>query len=165
MDGTGRFEMPRLVAGQAQKEITHNEALACIDMLLHPAVETMLLAVPPGAPAIGATWIVAAGADGAWAGKSGLLATWTDGGWRFARPVAGMAIWVADRGVHARWTGTAWTIGPWPTAGIACDGVQVVGTRQPAIAAPTGGATIDNEARTALSAVLNALRNHGLITT
>lgn len=165
MDGTGRFGMPRLVAGQAQKEVTHNEALACLDMLLHPAVETMLLAVPPGAPAIGAAWIIAAGAEGQWVGKSGQLACWTDGGWRFSVPVAGMAVWVIDHGLHARWTGSAWSTGPWPTAGVTCDGVQVVGARQPAITAPTGGTTVDAEARAALSAVLNALRNHGLITT
>lgn len=45
------------------------------------------------------------------------------------------------------------------------NGTQVVGARQSAIANASGGATIDTEARTALNAVLAALRAHGLIAT
>lgn len=44
-------------------------------------------------------------------------------------------------------------------------GQQVVAARGAAIAAPSGGAIIDAEARTALSAILSALRLHGLIAT
>lgn len=42
-------------------------------------------------------------------------------------------------------------------------GVQVVGARRPAIGDPSGGTTIDAEARAALTAILGALRTHGLI--
>jgi hypothetical protein len=40
---------------------------------------------------------------------------------------------------------------------------QVVGARAAAIAAPTGGATVDSQARLAVSGILAALRSHGLI--
>lgn len=43
------------------------------------------------------------------------------------------------------------------------DGTKVVGSQQGAITAPTGGATIDSQARTAISAILSAMRTHGLI--
>jgi hypothetical protein len=43
------------------------------------------------------------------------------------------------------------------------DGLQVVGGRGPAIASPTGGMTMDSEARSTIDAVLAALRQHGLI--
>lgn len=36
-------------------------------------------------------------------------------------------------------------------------------TQQPTVLAPTGGATIDAEARTAVSSIITALRNLGLI--
>ena len=46
---------------------------------------------------------------------------------------------------------------------LVLDGIQVVGTRRPAIPSPAGGATVDSEARTAISELLDALRDHGLI--
>jgi hypothetical protein len=48
-----------LQAGQAQKELTHNEALALIDMLLHAQVESMTVATPPGGAVVGQCWVVA----------------------------------------------------------------------------------------------------------
>ena len=42
---------------------------------------------------------------------------------------------------------------------------QVVGTQQVAIADPVTGAVSDTVARTAISAILSALRTHGLIST
>ena len=42
-------------------------------------------------------------------------------------------------------------------------GEQVVGSRAAAIDSPTGGATVDSEARLAINAILGALREHGLI--
>ena len=44
-----RHQLPYLMVAQAQKEITHNEALARIDALLHPVV-TDRLATPPSPP-------------------------------------------------------------------------------------------------------------------
>jgi len=43
------------------------------------------------------------------------------------------------------------------------DGTQVVTEQQPAIPNPTGGATVDAEARTSIIDILTALRTHGLI--
>ena len=45
------------------------------------------------------------------------------------------------------------------------DGTQVVKEQQPAVANPTGGATIDAEARAQLILLLDAMRAHGLIST
>jgi hypothetical protein len=44
-------------------------------------------------------------------------------------------------------------------------GNQVVGAQQAAIAAPSGGGTIDSEGRTVIGDILTALRAHGLIAT
>lgn len=42
---------------------------------------------------------------------------------------------------------------------------KVLGTRQSAISAPSGGTTIDTEARAAIGSMLTAMRNHGFIAT
>ncbi|WP_238995257.1 DUF2793 domain-containing protein [Sphingomonas solaris] len=162
---SARFALPLLQAGQAQKELHHNEALTRIDAALHPAVAEHATATPPAVPAAGDSWIVGDGASGAWAGRAGNIATWTGGGWRFVAPVDGMRAWLKDR---QRWVwhdGAAWQDAPLPVAGLAVDGLRVVGPRRPAITGPAGGATLDMEARSTLNAILGALREHGLIDT
>ena len=42
-------------------------------------------------------------------------------------------------------------------------GSQVVGARLAAVANPSGGANVDAEARAAIVAILDRMRNHGLI--
>ena len=80
---TARYRLDLLQSGQAQKEITHNEALIRADILLQSAVESRTLTAPPGAPVEGQCWVVAAAATGAWAGRSGEIACWSAGGWLF----------------------------------------------------------------------------------
>ncbi|WP_336972799.1 DUF2793 domain-containing protein [Sphingobium aromaticiconvertens] len=162
-DATPRWDLPLLHAGQAQKELFHNEALARIDMLLHGIVESADLAEPPVSLAIGNCWIVADGANGAWTGQDSAIACWTEGGWRFVMPRAGLAIGVADRGHAMIFDGADWIDGPMRADGMHVGGNRVVGERVAAIADPAGGSTIDEASRDAIAAILTAMRNHGLI--
>lgn len=145
-----------------QKELFHNEAIAAIDAVLHPAVEGAPGPTPPSNAAVGQCWLVAAGATGAWAGRDGMLAAWTSGGWRFGTPQPGMCVWDKAAAVHRRWTGTNWSGGEVAASALTIAGVQVVGIRQPAIAAPSAGAVIDEQARSAIAALIVTLRTHGL---
>jgi hypothetical protein len=165
MDTTPRWALPLLFAGQAQKEIFHNEALVLIDALLHGRAESADLGAPPADPAPGQCWIVAAGAAGAWAGQAGAIACWTGGGWRFVPPRAGLSIEIADRGHALRHDGAAWRDGAIRDDGVYLDDERVIAQRQPGISAPTGGATIDAEARSTIADILAMLRIHGLIAT
>lgn len=159
---TDRHALPLLQAGQAQKELTHNEALVLIDMLAMAAAIGIVDA-PPGTPAAGDCWIVGPAPVGAWTGHAGALAGWTEAGWRFVAPREGMRVWLIGAGVEAARRGDAWTIGELTASRLTIGGRQVVGVQQPAIAAPAGGATVDAEARAALSAILAALGAHGLV--
>lgn len=159
---SARFALPFLVPGQAQKEMFHNEALATLDSLLHACIETGPTASPPADPAAGQSWIVGAAATGAWADRTGALATWTGGGWRFAIPVAGMLAWNKSAQVWMRWTGSQWSAGTVPASALLIGGQQVVGPRLAEVPSPSGGTVIDLEARAAIEALIATLKAHGL---
>jgi hypothetical protein len=162
-EASARFGLPYILPGQAQKELYHNEALALIDAALHAAVEEGPLAAPPGAPTEGQSWIVGDGANGAWAGKEGRIATWTGAGWRFVAPVPGMLAWNIDAGYWLSWSGAAWNGGALPAAALHIGGQQVVGPRLSDVPSPSGGTIIDAEARDAIDALIATLKTHGLI--
>jgi hypothetical protein len=151
------------IAGQAQKEFTHNEALQTLDMLVGGCVEGPPQASPPASPAIGSAYLVASGATGAWAGNANCVAAWTSGGWRFVAPTEGLQLLDRSSGsLSVYWSGS-WKLGVLRANSVQIGGVQVVGARQPAISAPSGGSLVDAEARNAVSAILAALQSHGLI--
>lgn len=160
---TDRLGLPLLAAGQAQKEVAHNEALLLVDIACQPVAESADIAAPPPSPVAGQCWIVAASATGAWSGRERALAGWTANGWRFALPSPGWRAWVADRAQSMRFDGSDWIDEAVRNDGYFVDGDRVVGARQGAIATPSGGAIVDAEARSALGAILAMLRTHGLI--
>ncbi|MDB5677105.1 DUF2793 domain-containing protein [Sphingomonas bacterium] len=162
-DTTDRFALPLLQPGQAQKEMFHNEALAALDLVVQPAVEAIGVDTPPGAPESGQSWILGNAPTGAWAGKAKHVAGWSASGWRFVAPVEGMAVWVAADALTVRFRDSDWALGEETAAHLVIGGDAVVGPRQAAIPDPSGGTVVDTESRTALAAILAALRAHGLI--
>lgn len=160
---SARFALPFILPGQAQKEAYHNEALAALDGLVHPSVEGPALGTAPATPLPGQCWLVAAGASGPWAGQDHKVTCWTAGGWRFLAPVAGMTVWDAAAGYWRHWNGSAWSDGHLPTTAVTIGGQQVVGGRLPALPSPSGGTTIDVEARAVIDSIIVALKSHGLI--
>lgn len=162
-DTTPRMALPLLVAGQAQKELFHNEALLRLDIAVQASVLAVGADIPPGSPAPGEAWVVGSAPTGAWSGQAGTLAGWTEGGWRFVAPAEGTAVWDRSTGQVARWMGGVWRLGTVAATRLMIAGTQVVGAQQPAVADPTGGTTVDGEARETLAAILAALRTHGLL--
>lgn len=160
---TDRLSLPLLAVAQAQKEMTHNEALAQLDALVQPVVVAVAPPTVPVAPVAGQSWIVGSAAPGIWTGHDGDLAVWTAGGWRFLAPLEGMTVWSLFDSMYFRRTSSAWAAGVLTGRTLVLDGVQIVGARGAAITSPDGGATVDAEARAAVVAVLERLRTHGLI--
>lgn len=107
MATTSHLEITLLEQSQAQKEITINEALARIDAVLNTGVVDRDLASPPGSPAEGDAYIVAASPTGAWSGKAGQVAYY-DQIWRFIAPREGLTLWVNDENIHVVHNGTGW---------------------------------------------------------
>lgn len=158
---TPRFGLPLLATGQAQKEVTHNEAIAAVDRLLHPAVVSRQQLEPPPSATAGQSWIVPAGATGAWAQRDDCLATHDGFGWQFDVPRAGMFAFVADEAGFVAYD-EGWTA-DWPVSGLRIAGRPVLSATPETIAAPAGGAVIDAECRNAVNALIAVLRAQGVI--
>lgn len=110
-------------------------------------------------------YIVAAGATGEWAGRDQCLAGYTEGGWRFIQPRAGMLAYVVSASVWSVYRDDLWETGSLRGLALLVDGQQVVGARGTAIPNPSGGGVVDVEARATVGQMLSALRTHGLIAT
>jgi hypothetical protein len=108
MPESNHLGLPFLEAGQAQKHVTHNEALRILDALVQLSV-TAVSASPPGSPAEGERHIVAEGASAAFASKDGQVAVYEDGAWRFLAPRNGWRAWNEDEEALLVWTGAAWS--------------------------------------------------------
>ena len=113
-DSTSHLALPFLLPSQAQKHVTHNEALRILDGLVQLSVLDRDLATPPDSSADGDRYIVGPGATGAWTGWDGDVASFAEGGWTRLAARPGWRAWVEDEGalvVHdgAGWAGTTST--------------------------------------------------------
>ena len=111
MTDTPRLSLPVIEAAQAQKHVTHNEALTLLDCLTQLAVESRSLAAPPASPAEGGCYIPAASATGAWSGWDNQLALFSGGGWLRLAPVPGLKAWVRDERLTLTYEDGVWRDG------------------------------------------------------
>lgn len=109
MSETPNLGLPLLATAQAQKHVTHNEALLALDALVQCAVLDRDLAAPPGSPAEGDRYIVAGSPTGAWAGHAGEVVAFSAGAWSFHEPKAGFLAFVADEAMLLVHDGAAWS--------------------------------------------------------
>ena len=140
---TPRFNIPQLAAGQAHKELFHNEALARIDFLLHPTVQAVETDPATLTPVAGQSWLVGAGAPSDWLDQEDKIAGWTGNGWLFLSPLPAMRIFIESAGSFA----------------IFRDGWHI----SDEVAVPAGGSNIDVEARAAIESILDVLTGQGIV--
>lgn len=106
---TANLALPLLQAAQAQKHVTHNEALVALDTLVQLAVLDKDLTAPPASPAEGDRYLIAAASPtGAWTGWAGRVVRYQDGAWRSFVPRPSWLAFVADEADLYTYTGAAW---------------------------------------------------------
>ena len=116
---TPNIPLPYIDPAQAQKHVTVNQAIRALDAIVQLSVLDRNLTAPPGSPANGARYIVAASATGDWAGQDGKVAAFQDGAWAFYAPQEGWLVWVADEDIVLAHSGSAWiSPGRFDTVGI-----------------------------------------------
>ena len=107
-DITTHLLLPYILASQAQKHVTHNEALRLLDAMIQLSVLDRTRTAPPVSPTDGDRHIVASGATGLWVGWDLNVAFWVDGVWMRLVPRPGWLAWIADEAAFVVWNGTAW---------------------------------------------------------
>ncbi len=111
MENTTILRLPLIQGGQAQKHVTHNEALRRLDALVQPVVADIDRTEPPADPVDGARHVVAAGATGEWANQSGRIAVREGPAWRFIDAAPGWRVHARSLGADVTFDGTAWSAG------------------------------------------------------
>ncbi|MDA7964019.1 DUF2793 domain-containing protein [Ruegeria sp.] len=118
-----RLNLPYLQPAQAQKHVTHNEALRQLDLVVQLTVTSLNATNPPAVPAQGEVHALGANPTGDWNGQAGMLAAWLDNAWHFVTPEDGWRAWDQTGGQLKVWDGTDWIDPPVTTQNL--DGVGV----------------------------------------
>lgn len=107
-DQLPNLNLPILAPSQAQKHVTHNEALRILDTLTQLAVLSETLVTPPTEPEAGARYLVPTGGQDGWDGQDGQIASFEQGAWLFYAPQAGWRIYVIDTAQLKVFDGAGW---------------------------------------------------------
>ncbi|MEB8388258.1 DUF2793 domain-containing protein [Rhodobacteraceae bacterium KMM 6894] len=99
-DTSPRLGLPYIQPSQAQKHVTHNEALQRLDALVQLSVVALGVETPPGSPDAGDLYGIGADPVGVWAGQGGMLAYWDGAAWLHTAPQTGWQAW--DTAANAR---------------------------------------------------------------
>lgn len=108
MQNSPVLNLPYIQPAQAQKHVTHNEALRLLDMVVQLTVTSRTLATPPASPTAGQRYIVATGANGDWAGHEGEIAVFETTSWAFVIPAVGWHGYAQDEAMQLVFDGTGW---------------------------------------------------------
>ena len=146
MDQTPRLSLPFIMPSQAQKHITHNEAIQALDALVQPAVESRTVTTPPATPLAGDAYLVPSGATGTWAGHTDEIAAWQSGAWLFHDPAPGWQLYCRSDKTQYVFDAGAWV----PLASLA-SGLPRLGIN----------ATADTTNRLAVAAAATLLTHAG----
>lgn len=94
MSNSLALELPHILPAQAQKHVTHNEAIDLLDAIVQLSVTSRSQSAPPAVPISGERFLVGNSATGDWAGHDNEFALFLDGGWLFRVPREGWRVWV-----------------------------------------------------------------------
>lgn len=97
MSKTGRLGLPYILQAQAQKEVTHNQALNILDVFVNTVVEAIVEDLP------------ATSNDGdIYITERGKLAQYSGGNWTFHQPIDWMEVWLKNKQERMRYNDGDW---------------------------------------------------------
>ncbi len=107
-DRSSILDLPYLLPAQAQKHVTHNEALRQLDILVQLSVKATDATDPPALPLEGDVYSIGSNPSGDWAGHDNKLAAYLDGTWFFTTPREGWRAWDSETAELRVWDGSVW---------------------------------------------------------
>ncbi|WP_299421862.1 DUF2793 domain-containing protein [uncultured Shimia sp.] len=105
---SSRLGLPYLMPSQAQKHVTHNDALQKLDVLVQTLVEGFDATTPPALPEEGQIWALGAMPTDVWAGQAFHFAIWSDEYWVFEPLQEGLIALDKMTSVMRLWDGEVW---------------------------------------------------------
>ena len=94
MENTIKHALPYIMAAQAQKHVTHNEALRTLDALIQLSVKAKDVSDPPSDPSEGDAYLIGVSPTAVWANYENQFTVFQDGAWAFHPPKVGWIVWV-----------------------------------------------------------------------
>ncbi len=92
INATPKLKLPYILTAQAQKEVTHNDALNRLDMFTKPTVLAMDINTPPPSNTAGDCYIIGSAPTDEFANYPQAIACYTQNGWLFAEPFNGLDV-------------------------------------------------------------------------
>ena len=107
-DTTTILSLPFILPSQAQKHVTHNEALQRLDKIVQLVVINRSLTAPPAVATLGDRYIIAPGPTGAWALQGRRVAYYNGSAWEFVIAAYGWTAFIQAENAIAFFDGTDW---------------------------------------------------------
>ena len=123
LEVTHRLRLPYILPSQAQKSVTHNEAIAALDEVVQLSLASLGRTEAPADPLDGERHAVGVGATGAWEGWDGSVAARREGAWVRHHPRAGWLAVAEATGALLRHDGDDWV----PVAATAVERMERLG--------------------------------------
>lgn len=105
---SSKLSLPYIQANQAQKHVTHNEALRTLDTVVQLSVVASDERTPPADPAAGDRYVVAVNPTNDWIDAAGKIAVWDENNWQFLDPQQGWTAWDQTAKTLIVYDGEAW---------------------------------------------------------
>ncbi|MEY8882337.1 DUF2793 domain-containing protein [Donghicola sp. XS_ASV15] len=104
-----RLDLPMIQPSQAQKHVTHNEAILRLDGAIQLVLQGLSVVEPPESPIVGHAYFTSDASTGAWSEYPRMVATWTESGWIYLQPFAGWMAWDAVENRAVVYLNDAWS--------------------------------------------------------
>lgn len=108
MSQTTKLQLPYILTAQAQKEVTHNDALNLLDIFTRPTVLEMGKNTPPSSPVIGDCYVIGSSPTDEFVSHEQEIACFSENGWIFAVPFIWLDIVNQANATRYVFDGAAW---------------------------------------------------------